>query len=69
MSATFTGTEEICSIDANHMNMSKFSSREDAGYERVAYTLNTVLDDLSNISKRSVTKGNIVEKDKFEKCQ
>ena len=42
-SSQFTGTERICSIEANHMDMCRFSSRNDIGYVRFTDALNSIL--------------------------
>ena len=51
VSSQFTGRENICSIDANHIDMCKFSSREDVGYQRVTNALCDVFDKLSPVEK------------------
>lgn len=46
ISSQFTGTEPIRSIDANHMDMCRFPSRDDTGYRRVADAFNSVIGNL-----------------------
>ncbi len=62
-SSSFTGTESICSIGANHMTMCKFSSKEDVGYIRFTYALN---DSLSRFDSTSLGKRIAIEQDKTE---
>ena len=69
VSATFTETEDICSINANHIDMCKFSSKEDAGYQRTTYTLKTIFDDLHKVPETSAAKGKANAKAEIEACQ
>ncbi|CZS88147.1 uncharacterized protein RCO7_01113 [Rhynchosporium graminicola] len=42
-SSSFTGTEHIESINANHMDMCRFSSKDDQGYQSIAGELKVIL--------------------------
>jgi len=62
-SSQFTGTEQICSIDANHMDMCRFSSRDDIGYRRVTDVLLSILEPLSNSAGRRMEDHQAPEED------
>lgn len=64
VSAFFTGTETICSLDANHIDLCKFSSKQDVGYQRITYALTSVFDDLSRTGQTMVDKEKIIEKNR-----
>ena len=69
VSAFFTGTETIGSLDANHIDMGKFSSKQDVGYQRNAYALTSLFDDLSRTEQTRVDKEKVIEKEPMEDCQ
>ncbi len=68
-SSQFTGTEQICSIDANHMDMCRFSSRDDIGYRRVTDVLLSILEPLSNIAGRRNQDHQATEEDRITERQ
>jgi len=68
-SSQFTGTEQICSIDANHMEMCRFSSRDDIGYRRFMDILTSILEPLSNIAGRRKEDYQATEEDRVAERQ
>lgn len=60
VSSRFTGTETRFSINANHMDMSKFSSKEDDGYRKVSRELKFLCEG----SRQSVTEQNNLKQKK-----
>lgn len=68
-SSQFTGTEQICSIDANHMGMCRFSSRDDVGYRRVTDVLLSILEPLSDIAGRRKQDHEATEGDRVAERQ
>jgi hypothetical protein len=46
ISSEFTGTERRSMIDANHMEMCRYSSKEDDGYLKVSRELLFLCDDI-----------------------
>jgi len=63
-SSQFTGTEQICSIDANHIDMCRFSSRDDIGYRRVTDILLSILEPLTSIAGRRKEDYQATEEDR-----
>ena len=51
VSSEFTGTEPRFTIDANHMEMCRYSSKEDDGYRKVSRELRNLCDDIKNSLK------------------
>jgi hypothetical protein len=53
-SSSFIGTEQTQTINANHMEMCRFPSREDAGYKQIVGELQIFM---NNVQERSARKG------------
>jgi ankyrin repeat domain-containing protein 50 len=51
ISSTFTGTETRFAIDANHMEMCRYSSKEDDGYRKVSRELRILCEDIEKSLK------------------
>jgi hypothetical protein len=54
-SSSFIGTEQTQTINANHMEMCRFPSREDAGYKQIVGELRMFM---GNIQERAAKKEN-----------
>jgi hypothetical protein len=51
VSSEFTGTERRFPIDANHMEMCRYSSKEDDGYRKVSRELSILCEDMEKSLK------------------
>jgi hypothetical protein len=51
VSSAFTGTETRFAIDANHMEMCRYSSKEDDGYRKVFHELRFLCEDIEKSLK------------------
>lgn len=58
VSSTFTGTERRFAIDANHVDMCKYSSKEDEGYRKVSRELRMLCDDI----EKNLKEGDALER-------
>jgi hypothetical protein len=54
VSSEFTGTETRFTIDANHMEMCRYSSKEDDGYRKVSREIRILCDDIEKSLKENV---------------
>jgi hypothetical protein len=57
VSSAFTGTETRFAINANHMDMCRYSSKEDDGYRKVSRELRILCEDIEkSLKKRNASE-------------
>ncbi len=68
-SSEFLGSDKVFTIDANHMSMCRYSSKEDDGYRKVGREIRFLCQNIQALHEQKLKEERNVDRDKTMQCK